>query len=114
MPKKGKSTVKILVIVVTVIAVASLVVVAYHDGLIGVTPMGDINNLIVSSGAVTVKGEITSIVGTTIQVYDGTGGLQFEWAGPATLHSIVVVRGVISSAYFLYLVSAVDVVWIFH
>jgi hypothetical protein len=113
MPKKGNSGTRILITVVALIAVASFVVVAWHDGLIGVTPIGNINSLSVSTGAVAVKGEITSIVGTTITLSDGTGGVSFEWVGPVTLHSIVVVRGVIWSAHILYLVSSVDVVWLF-
>jgi len=114
MPKKGKSNTRIIVVVIALIAVASLVVVAFHDGLIGVTPMGSINNESVQSGAVAVRGEITSIVGTTITLSDGTGGVAFEWAGPATLHSIVVVRGVIFSPHILHQVSSVDVVWLFR
>jgi hypothetical protein len=113
MAKKGKPIVPIL-IVVALIAVGSLAVVAWHDGLIGSTSLGSINNLTVSSGAVTVRGEITEISGTTITLNDGTGGVEFEWAGPATLHSIVAVRGVITSAHHLGLVSSVEVVWLFH
>jgi hypothetical protein len=113
MPKKGKPIGKIL-LVVALIAVGTLVVVAWHDGLIGTTSLGSINNLTVSSGAVTVRGEITGIAGTTITLNDGTGGVEFDWSGPATLHSIVVVRGVITSAHHLGLVSSVDVVWLFH
>lgn len=111
--KKGKPVTKILIVVV-LIAIISVGVVGWHDGILGTTPCGDINDLSVDSGTtVRVRGEITIILLTAITLSDGTGGVIFQWAGPATLNSIVVVTGVVQSAHFLHLVSSVDVVWIF-
>ena len=112
--KKGKPLTKVL-IVVLLIAIVSVGFVAWHDGVIGITQLGDINNLSVDSGTtVRVKGEITAIVLTQITINDGTGGAIFTWAGPATLNSIVVVTGVVQSAHFLHLVSSVEIVWLFQ
>ena len=93
MPRKKKSSTKMIIIVVVIIAIGGLGIVAWHDGLIGSTPLEQMNNLTVSSGAVTVRGNITAIAGTTITLHDGTGTVLFEWAGPATVGTIVVVRG---------------------
>ena len=114
MPRKKKRSTRTILIIVVLIAVAGVTVVAWHDGLIMTTPLGEINNLNVSSGAVRVRGEITAISGTTITLHDGTGTVLFEWAGPATLNSIVVVTGSVSSAHFLHQVSSVEPVWLFR
>ena len=112
--KKGKPVTKILLVVV-VIAIVSIGFIGYHDGLLGITPCGDINDLSVDSGTtVRVRGEITVILLGSITLSDATGGVIFLWAGPATLNSIVVVTGVVQSAHFLHLVSSVEVVWIFQ
>ncbi|MGY5855225.1 MAG: hypothetical protein RTS72_01410 [Candidatus Thorarchaeota archaeon] len=112
--KKGKPVTKILLVVV-VIAIITFGVVGWHDGILGVTPCGDINDLSVDSGTtVRVRGEITAIVLFVVTLSDGTGGVAFSWTGPATVGSIVVVTGVVQSAHFLHLVSSVEVVWIFQ
>ena len=112
--KKGKPVAKILTVVV-LIAIVTFGVVGWHDGILGVTPCGDINDLSVDSGTtVRVRGEITIILLGSITLSDDTGGVIFLWAGPATLNSIVVVTGVVQSAHFLHLVSSVEVVWIFQ
>lgn len=113
--KKGKSTTKILLVIV-VIAIVTFGIVAWHDGLVGVTPIGDINDFSVDNGtAVTVKGEITIILGSLVTVTDETGSLGFTWADADSLelHDIVVVRGVVSSFITLTDVSSVAIVWLF-
>lgn len=117
MPKKKKrsSTSKILVVII-LIALVSVAIISWHDGLIGVTPIEDINNLSISNGtAVTVKGEITIILGTLVTIADSTGIVAFTWsdASSLSLHSIVVVRGVVSSFATLSDVTSVAPVWIF-
>ena len=112
--KKGKPIAKIL-LVVMVIAVVTIGVVAWHDGLIGRTSMKDINDNLLSIGSpVTIKGEVVGRLGNWIEIHDGPNGVVFEWTGPSTLHSIVVVRGVVSSFISLTNVTSVDVVWIFN
>ena len=111
--KKGRST-RNIILVVILIGVISFGVIAWHDGLIGITPMGDINDLSVDSGTtVRMKGEITAIVGPLVTASDGTGGVVFDWTGPIDLNSIVVITGVVGSAHIMQSVSAVDIVWIF-
>jgi len=113
--KKGSSASKILIVVI-LIAIVSFAVVGWHDGLIGVTPMGSINDFTIDSGtAVTVKGNITLILLTVVTIVDSTGGVAFEWAdaGSLTLHSVVVVRGVVFSLHILTDVSSVAPVWLF-
>jgi hypothetical protein len=113
--KKGRSTSKILIVIV-LIAVVSIAIVSWHDGLIGATPMGSINDLTIDSGTVvTVKGEITLILLTVVTIADSTGGLAFEWADASslTLHTLVVVTGVVFSAHILTDVSSVAQVWVF-
>jgi hypothetical protein len=111
--KKGRPIGKILIVVV-LIAVVCIGIIGWHDGLIGITPMGEINNLNISEGtSVKLKGEITSISGPTIVATDATGAVQFQWSGTLTLHSIVVITGVVGSAHVMQSVSAVDPVWLF-
>jgi hypothetical protein len=79
--------------------------------------MGDINNgTVVDGTAVTVKGEITNIIPASNQITigDSTGGVSFEWPNAAsmTLHTLVVVRGVVFSLHILT-ASSVDTVWLF-
>ena len=112
--KKGKPVTKILLVVV-VIAIVTFGVIGWHDGILGITPYSEINNLNIDSGTnVRVRGEITAIVLGVVTLSDGSGGVAFLWAGPATLNSIVVVTGTVQSAHWLHLVSSVEVVWIFQ
>lgn len=114
MPKKKGRPVAKIVLVVVILAIVSFGVVAWHDGLIGLTSINDINDGLVSVGThVSVKGKITLRVGNIITVSDGSNFLAFDWAGASTLDSIVVVRGVVSSIITLSNVSSVDIVWIF-
>jgi hypothetical protein len=111
--KKGRPVAKILLVVV-LIAVVTVGIVAWHDGLIGLTSINDINDGLVPFGtAVSVKGEITARLGNIITIQDGANLLLFDWAGASTLNSIVVVRGVVTSVLTLANVTSVDVVWIF-
>ena len=110
--KKGKPIAKILLVVVIVVAI-SVSVVAWHDGLIGVTEISDINNGTVSNGtSVTIKGEVTLRIGNILTVSDGSNFVGFEWTGASTLNSIVVVRGVVGSLITLTDVTSVEIVWI--
>ncbi len=110
--KKGISKAKILIVIV-VIAVVTIGVVAWHDGLIGATKVQDINNGTVSVGSsVVVKGEIIIIFGNLITISDDGNVIAFSWNGPSTLNSIVVVRGVVGSFVTLTDVTSVEVVWI--
>jgi hypothetical protein len=111
--KKGRPIAKILLVVV-VIAVVTVGVVAWHDGLIGLTSINDINDGLVSNGtSVAIKGEVTLRLGNIITISQGSNFVFIEWAGASTLHSIVVVRGIVTSFVTLGNVSSVDVVWIF-
>ncbi len=111
--KKGQSKTKILLVIV-VIAVVTVGVVAWHDGLIGITRVQDINNGTVSVGSsVVVKGEITFRFGNLITISDDGNIVAFIWSGPSTLNSIVVVRGVVESFVMLTDVTSMEVVWIF-
>ena len=111
--KKGKPIAKILLVVVE-IAVVTVGIVAWHDGLIGLTSINDINDGLVLVGtAVSVKGEITGRLGNIISLQDGPNLIVFEWLGASTLNSIVVVRGAVGSIFNLANVTSVDVVWIF-
>jgi len=111
--KKGRPVAKILLVIV-LIAVVSVGVVAWHDGLIGLTSINDINDGLVAAGtAVTIKGEVTIILGNLLTVNDGANFVGFVWNGPAQLNSIVVVRGIVSSIITLQNVTSVDIVWIF-
>ncbi len=115
--KKGSSTAKIAIVIVLIIVV-SIAVVGWHDGLIGTTPMNNINNGTVDMNApVTVKGEVTAIIPAThtVTVSDTTGGVIFYWANSdsLSLHTRVVVRGLVFSAHFLYNVTSVSPVWLF-
>jgi len=110
--KKGKPIAKILLVVVIVVAI-TVGVVAWHDGLIGVTEISDINNGTVSNGtSVTIKGEVTLRIGNILTVSDGSNFVGFDWTGASTLNSIVVVRGVVSSLITLTDVTSVEIVWI--
>jgi hypothetical protein len=125
--KKGKPIAKIL-LVVTLVAIVSLGIVAWHDGLIGITPIEDIfeGNIIdgfdMNDGTVvTVKGTITDVntVLNWVTINDGTGSIGFEWGFADDLieNSVVVVRGTVETelAVIRYLddISSVQVVWLF-
>jgi hypothetical protein len=111
--KKGKPVAKILLVVV-LIAVVSVGVVAWHDGLIGLTSINDINDGLVDIGThVAIKGELTGRLGNFITVNDGANFVGFVWEGASTLNSIVVVRGIVGTFISLSNVTSVDVVWIF-
>ena len=111
--KKGKPIAKVLLVVV-LIAVVFVGVVAWHDGLIGLTSINDINDGLVDIGThVIIKGELTARLGNFITVNDGLNLVGFIWEGASTLNSIVVVRGIVESFITLKNVTSVDVVWIF-
>jgi hypothetical protein len=112
--KKGKPIAKILLVVV-VIAVVTVGVVAWHDGLIGLTSINDINDGLVPVGtAVAIKGEVTLRVGNFLTIQDGANLVVIEWTGASQLNTIVVVRGAVSSIATLANVTSVDIVWIFN
>ena len=112
--KKRKIPTKYLLVVIVVVAVGGLGLIAWHDGLIGTTPLGSINDLSVSSGPVVVRGKITNIVGSSVRIEDGTGVVIFNWYGPATIGTTVVVRAEVNSAHTLKLASIVEPVWFFR
>jgi len=116
MPKsKSKRNIVILLVIVLI---GGLGIIASHDGLIGTTSIIDINNGDIAIGTqVTVKGELTLRLGNahTITVVGGSNTLGFIWSGSSPpLHSIIVVRGTVSSVISLSDVSSVDVVWLFR
>jgi hypothetical protein len=117
MPKRSKST-RNIVILLVIVLIAGLGIIASHDGLIGATSIVDINNGNVPNGTqVIVKGEVTARLGDihTITVIGGSNTLVFTWSGSSPpLHSVIVVRGVVSSVITLSAVSSVDVVWLFR
>lgn len=114
MPRKKKNTKRNALIVLVLIAVGG--VIAWHDGLFGITAIRDINQGELDTGTnVRIKGEVTAIVGNLMTVSDGDGHtVAFSWSGdkPA-LGSIVVVSGEVSSFISLSDVSSVWAVWIF-
>jgi hypothetical protein len=112
--KKKLSASKILVVVVLIVVVA-IGFVGWHDGLIGMTPMGDINEGTVDTGAaVTAKGEISLILAGWITIGDTTDAVTFPWADVASFsaHTLVVVRRYVSSLHVLD-ASSVERVWLF-
>jgi len=116
MPKKKGSNTSKIILVVIVIAVIGVAFIAWHDGKIGVTPMGDINDFTVDSGtAVRVRGTISAIVLTLVTINDGTGGVAFTWPDAADLSvgNIVVVTATVFSLHILTDVTSVQVVWVF-
>jgi hypothetical protein len=115
MPKNKTSRGKVIIGIILILVVG-IAIIGWHDGLVGVTPIENINNFSVDNGtAVTVKGEITLIFGNLVTIADSTGSLGFTWAdsGSLSVHSIVVVRGVVSSFLTLTDVSSVAPVWLF-
>ncbi len=115
MPKKRSSRAKVAVAVVA-IALIAIVVVAWHDGLIGVTSIADINSGNVSVGTVvTVKGELTGRLGNVHTMSHGSNFLVFTWDGTSPpINSIIVVTGEVSSLLSLDSVTAVREVLVFR
>jgi len=114
MPKKKGRPVAKIALVLLVLVIVTVGVIAWHDGLIGLTSINDINDGLVSIGtAVAVKGEVTLRVGNIITISDGPNFVLIEWTGASTLNSVVVVRGVVSSIVSLANVTSVDIVWFF-
>jgi hypothetical protein len=115
--KKGSKR-KIFGLLIGIVIVA-IVVVAWHDGVIGATAIEDINGGNVSVGAVvTVKGELIYALGNSFIVIPPSGSLQglvFTWDGwiPPE-HSIVVVTGTVSSLLTLSDVTSLRAVLIFQ
>ena len=108
-------------LLILVVVTGSTCVVAWHDGYGQLTKISDINEGIIPVGtAVTVKGNVTQVlielVGNTQFVFisDGSGSLDFEWGDSApSEHSVIVVRGTVSSESSLRNVTFCDVVWLF-
>lgn len=117
MPKKKKSSKKAIGVAFFIIIVA-VGIVAWHDGLIGVTSIADINAGNIDNGtAVTIKGKLIFRAGNlhTVKSLSGDNFVIFEWAGSSPpLDLIVVVRGVVSSIGTLSDVTSVEVVWVFQ
>jgi hypothetical protein len=115
MTKKKGSRKKIVVATILVL-IAAMGIIVWHDGVIGVTSIADINAGNIDNGtAVTVKGELVFRAGNlhTVKSTAGDNIVIFEWAGSSPpLGSIVVVRGVVSSIGTLSDVTSVAVVWI--
>ncbi len=113
--KKGSNTSKIL-LVVLVVAVISVAFLAWHDGKIGVTPLGSINDLSIDTGTpVRVRGTITIILLNSVTITDGTGTVVFTWADAdsLTVSSIIIVTAEVNTAHTLVDVTSVSTVWIF-
>jgi alpha-acetolactate decarboxylase len=89
--------------------------VAWHDGFVGTTSIKDINQGEIESGtAVTIKGELTILVGNLMTVSADGAAIGFMWEGTKPpLNSIVVVRGVVENPIWLRDVTSVDAIWIF-
>jgi hypothetical protein len=118
MPKKKRmSTTTVLVILILIVSVVSVAAVAWHDGKIGATPMGSINDLTVAHGTqVTVRGVITLIIGgISITISDGTGTVSVPWTDTASLsmYSLVVARATVNSAHTMMDTVSVEPVWLF-
>ncbi|MHA1927232.1 MAG: hypothetical protein ACTSV2_01495, partial [Candidatus Thorarchaeota archaeon] len=81
--KKKKSSTGKLILVVAFIAIISLGVVSWHDGIIGTTTIADINQGDVDTGtSVTIKGELIISVFNILTVSDGDGhAVAFSWEG---------------------------------
>ena len=115
--KKGSSASKIAIVVILIV-VLSIAFIGWHDGVIGATSMSKINDGTLDMNTpVTVKGEVTAIIPVlnSVTVADTTGGVSFVWAGAdsLSLHTRVVVRGLVFSLHILYNVTSVQPVWVF-
>jgi alpha-acetolactate decarboxylase len=111
---KSKSNTKIIGIIILIVIIA-VGVITWHDGLIGTTSIRDINQGDVESGtAVTIKGELTLLLGNVMTVSGDGGALGFLWEGTKPpMNSIIVVRGIVENPIWLRDVSSVEAVWIF-
>jgi hypothetical protein len=119
MPRRKKGWKGRLIALLVGIVIAAMVVIAWHDGLIGATAIEDINNGNVSNGTVvTVKGELIYVLGNSFIVTPPEGGFQgllFTWDGwIPPQHSIVVVTGTVSSLVTLSDVTSLQAVIIFQ
>jgi hypothetical protein len=99
--------------------IVAVVIIGWHDGLIGATAIEDINSGNVSNGTVvTVKGELIYMLGNSFIVTPLEGGFQgllFTWDGwIPPQHSIVVVTGAVSSLLTLSDVTSLRAVIIFQ
>ena len=119
MPKKrrkSKNSTRNLILVVVIVAVVTLGVIGWHDGLIGVTSMEDINHGDIDNGTVvTVKGEYIGDLFNVHSVRDTDGnGIAFHWDGATpAVGSMVVVRGEVTSIITLGEVTSFEAVWVF-
>jgi hypothetical protein len=114
MPKKKGRPIGKMLLGVVLIAVVAVGVIAWHDGLIGITSIKDINDGLIAAGTpVTIKGEVTFRLLNVITITQGSNSVLINWAGASTLNSIVVVRGIVSSILTLVNVTSVDIVWLF-
>ena len=92
-------------LLILVIVTVSTCIVAWHDGYGQLTKISDINEGIIPIGTVvTVKGNVTQVLILLIDntqwvfISDGSGTLDFAWKDTApSEHSVVVVRGTVSS-----------------
>ena len=113
-PRHRKSSSRIAVAIVIVCIV--IAVVGWHDGLFGTTSIADINHGDVSDGTpVTIKGILALRIGNlhTVTSMDGDYAVAFEWTGTSpAIDSVVVVRGVVDTAFTLNGVSSVEAVWV--
>ena len=113
--RKKKRSNRNPILAIVIVAVIAIGLIAWHDGFIGRTSIADINSGDVSNGTkVTVKGEITFILFDAMTITDENGdGIVFVWDGTKPpLHSIVVVRGEVSSIITLNQVTSVEAVWV--
>ena len=117
--RKSKSSTMNYVIVIAIVAIVSFGVIAYHDGLIGLTSIEDIWDGDIDDGtAVAVKGEVTAVGNSFFWITDDDDySIQVEWDGDQPQeNSIVVVRGEVDHLliyYWIEDVTSVQVVWIF-
>ncbi len=114
MPKKKGSIIK-PVMVIVVLGIVGLGVIAWHDGLIGVTPISEINAGNVPAGTqVTIKGEYTGKFFSALIIKSGNSGLLFSWDGSIPpVGAVIVVRGEVHDSLSLTNVVSVEIVWIF-
>ncbi|MHA2021567.1 MAG: hypothetical protein ACW98J_05565 [Candidatus Thorarchaeota archaeon] len=119
MPKRKTGLKGRLIALLFGFLIAAMVVIAWHDGLIGATAIEDINGGNVSNGTVvTVKGELIYVLGNSFIVIPPEGGFQgllFTWDGwIPPQHSIVAVTGTVSSLVTLSDVTSLRAVIIFQ
>ncbi|NWF95944.1 MAG: hypothetical protein HXY34_07345 [Candidatus Thorarchaeota archaeon] len=116
MPRKKNSSSKTAVILLLIV-VGGLVVVAWHDGLIGATSIESITDGKIQNGAVvTIRGRLVSRLGTlhAVQSLNSDRGLVFIWSGDSpAIDSIVVVHGKVTSIWTLGNVTSLEKVWVF-